>query len=105
MEKKVETKEEKPTVKEKPVEKKVEEKPKQVKVKPKPAPKIEEPVPEKKVEKPIAKEKKVEKDYMRKALNKGCSILQEQNLVGLFKKNREFAEFLTTYLRGEEEFL
>ncbi len=53
----------------------------------------------------LKKEKRVEKDYMRKALNKKCRILQESNLVELFKKNREFAEFLTTYLKGEEEFL
>ena len=42
---------------------------------------------------------------MRKALNKKCRILQESNLIGLFKRNKEFAEFLTIYLKGEEEFL
>ncbi|MDP6670565.1 MAG: CCA tRNA nucleotidyltransferase [archaeon] len=53
----------------------------------------------------LKKEKRVEKDYMRKALNKKCRILQESNLIELFKKNKEFAKFLTSHLKGEEEFL
>ena len=53
----------------------------------------------------LKKEKGKEKEGMRKAINKGSSILQEENLIKLFGKNREFAEFLTHYLKGEEEFL
>ncbi len=53
----------------------------------------------------LKKEKRVEKGELKKAINKGSAILQEKNLVELYKKNKEFAEFLTTYLKGEEEFL
>ena len=53
----------------------------------------------------LKKEKRVEKGELKKALNKKCRILQEDNLVDLYKKNKEFAEFLTTYLKGEEDFL
>jgi tRNA nucleotidyltransferase (CCA-adding enzyme) len=53
----------------------------------------------------LKKEKRVEKTILRKAINKECHILEEKNLIELFKQNKEFAEFLTTYLRGEEEFL
>ena len=53
----------------------------------------------------LRKEKKVEKQLLRKAINKGTAILEEKNLIELYKKNRQFAQFLATYLRGEEEFL
>ncbi len=53
----------------------------------------------------LKKEKRVEKNYLKKAINKGSRVLEEENLVKLFKQNREFAEFFTTYLKGEEEFL
>ena len=53
----------------------------------------------------MKKEKKVEKALLKKAINKNCRILEEENLVGVFKQNKEFAEFLTTHLKGEEEFL
>lgn len=53
----------------------------------------------------LKKEKAVEKTILRKAINKECRILEEKNLIELFKQNKLFAEFLTTYLKGEEEFL
>jgi len=53
----------------------------------------------------LKKEKKVEKRDLRKAINKGSRIMQEKDLIELFKKNKEFASFLSTYLKGEEEFL
>lgn len=53
----------------------------------------------------LRKEKRVEKGYLRKALNKQCRILQEENIVELYKRNKQFSGFLTTYLKGEEEFL
>ncbi len=53
----------------------------------------------------LRKEKGVEKRLLRKAINKLCRVLQEKDLIGLFKQNREFAEFLSGYLRGDEEFL
>ena len=53
----------------------------------------------------LKKAKTKEKQGIRKAINKGSAILQETSLVALFKKNKGFAEFLTIYLKGEEEFL
>lgn len=53
----------------------------------------------------LKKEKRVEKKQLKKAINKGSAILEEENIAELFKKNNEFAEFLTAYLKGEEEFL
>jgi len=53
----------------------------------------------------LRKEKRVEKAGLKKAINKGSKIMQEKDLVEMFKKNKAFAEFLTTYLKGEEEFL
>jgi len=53
----------------------------------------------------LRKERRVEKMVLRKAINKMCRVLREDELIELFKQNREFAVFLTTYLRGEEEFL
>lgn len=53
----------------------------------------------------VKKEKKTEKTILKKALNKGTKIMQEENIVTLYKKNKQFAVFLTSYLKGEEEFL
>ncbi len=53
----------------------------------------------------LRKEKRVEKQLLRKAINKLCRIVQEEKIVQLFKQNKEFASFLTGYLKGEEEFL
>jgi len=53
----------------------------------------------------LKKEKRVEKAELKKAINKGSRILQEENIVKLFRKNKELACFLTGYLKGEEEFL
>tara|TARA_Y100000310_G_C20677597_1_gene813993 strand:+ start:196 stop:1563 length:1368 start_codon:yes stop_codon:yes gene_type:complete len=50
-------------------------------------------------------EKRREKIPMRNALNKCCNTIQEKGIIELFKKNKDFAEFLTIYLKGEEEFL
>jgi len=53
----------------------------------------------------LRKEKKVESEMLRMAMNKGCRIMQEKDLAALFRRNREFAAFFTRYLKGEEEFL
>jgi len=53
----------------------------------------------------LRREKKVEKQVLRRAINKLCRILQEKDLIELFKQNKLFAVFLSNYLRGEEEFL
>ena len=45
-----------------------------------------------------------EKTDIRKALRKKAFILREAQIVSEFKKNREFAEFLSKYLRGKEAF-
>jgi len=53
----------------------------------------------------LKKEKHVEKAPLKRALNKTCRILQEKQIMELYKKNKEFAGFLSGYLKGEEEFL
>ncbi len=53
----------------------------------------------------LKKQKLVEKGELKKALNKSFRILGEENISELFKKNKKFAEFLTTYLKGQEEFI
>ncbi len=52
----------------------------------------------------LKKAKKIEKENIRKALNKRTKILSEADIVKLYRKNKEFGEFLTTYLKGKEEF-
>ena len=52
----------------------------------------------------LKKEKKAEKELMRKAINKGSKVMREQKIIELYKKNKDFARFLTTYLIGKEEF-
>ncbi|MBN2067279.1 MAG: CCA tRNA nucleotidyltransferase [Candidatus Diapherotrites archaeon] len=53
----------------------------------------------------LKKEKRVEKALLKKAINKLCRVIQEKQIIDLYRKNREFAAFLSSYLRGEEEFL
>jgi tRNA nucleotidyltransferase (CCA-adding enzyme) len=53
----------------------------------------------------LKKEKRVEKAELKKAINKGASILQEEGLIRLYKSSKEFARFFTRYLKGGEEFL
>ena len=42
---------------------------------------------------------------LKKAIDKKFKILEEKDMIKLFKKDKEFARFLTTYLEGKEEFL
>ena len=60
---------------------------------------------EKFLEETLRKMKKQEKEGMRKALNKHASIMNEKDIIGLYRKNKEFRQFLTSYLKGKEEFL
>ncbi len=53
----------------------------------------------------LKKLKKEERKGIRKALNKGAKIMNEKELISLYKKNRQFGQFLTEYLKGEEDFL
>lgn len=48
--------------------------------------------------------KKTEKKDMKKALNKKTKILTEKEILQKYKKEPEFREFLSTYLKGKEEF-
>jgi len=50
------------------------------------------------------KVKKETKPPIKKTLSK-ASILDEKELIKFYKQNKEFAEYLTIYLRGKEEFL
>ncbi len=47
---------------------------------------------------------KTEKEPIRKALSR-AKVLDEKQLIKLYKKNKEFACFLTRFLKGREEFL
>ena len=53
----------------------------------------------------LKQEKRREKALMKKALNKRIRIMDEKDLARLFRQNRDFARFLSQYLRGKEEFL
>ncbi|MBN1941505.1 MAG: CCA tRNA nucleotidyltransferase [Candidatus Diapherotrites archaeon] len=46
-----------------------------------------------------------ERENIRNAIQKHSVILHEKNMLKLYKKNREFAEFFTKYLKGKESFL
>ncbi|MEK6941978.1 MAG: hypothetical protein AABW85_03925, partial [archaeon] len=52
----------------------------------------------------IKKLKKTEKAGMKKSLNKKAKILTEKEILGKYKKEPEFREFFSTYLKGKEEF-
>jgi len=48
---------------------------------------------------------KEEQGNMQKAIRQKTVILHESNMLKLYGKNKEFAEFFTCYLRGKESFL
>ncbi len=48
---------------------------------------------------------RTERAGMRKALRQGARIMEEKDIVALYRKNRGFSQFLTGYLKGKEEFL
>ncbi|HLC92225.1 MAG TPA: CCA tRNA nucleotidyltransferase [archaeon] len=52
----------------------------------------------------LKKLKKEEREGIRKAL-KGVKIMREKEIISLYRKNRAFQQFLTGYLKGEEDFL
>ena len=52
----------------------------------------------------IAKGKKVEKKPLKTALRKAV-VLNEKKIIDFYRKNKEFAVFLTKYLKGKEDFL
>ena len=49
--------------------------------------------------------RKEERGGMRTALRKKAAVMGEKEIISLYRKNRGFSQFLTEYLRGEEEFL
>ena len=53
----------------------------------------------------ITKLKKEERAGMRRALRTGAKIMHEKEIISLYKKSKEFSQFLTGYLKGGEEFL
>ncbi|MBI4210493.1 MAG: CCA tRNA nucleotidyltransferase [Candidatus Diapherotrites archaeon] len=53
----------------------------------------------------LKKLKTEEKGGIRKALNKRAKIMHENEIIALYRKNAGFRQFLTGYLKGEEEFL
>ena len=48
--------------------------------------------------------KKSEKSGIKKALNKKARIMENKEVLQKYKKNAEFREFFSTYLKGKEEF-
>lgn len=52
----------------------------------------------------LKKEKRVEREQMKRALNKGAKVLGERGILALYKKNKGFAEYFTEYLKGKEDF-
>ncbi len=52
----------------------------------------------------LKKEKSIEKPPLGKGLSK-AKILENKEIISFCKKNKKFDEFLTTYLKGKEEFL
>ncbi len=53
----------------------------------------------------IKKVKAEAKFPIRKGLNKKCKVIGEKEMLEHYKKNKEFAEFFTEYLKGKEKFL
>jgi tRNA nucleotidyltransferase (CCA-adding enzyme) len=53
----------------------------------------------------LEKFKKEEKEDLRKAITKGTKIMNEKEITKLYTANNEFSKFLTTFLKGKEEFL
>ncbi len=53
----------------------------------------------------LKKLKKEERKGVRKALRRGAKIMGEGEIAKLYRKSRGFSEFLTSYLKGEEDFL
>ncbi len=49
--------------------------------------------------------KKNSKETIKKSLNKKTRILFKQDIISLYKKNKEFQEYFTKFLKGREEFL
>ncbi len=53
----------------------------------------------------LKKLSRIEREGMRKALRQKTRIMEEKDIVGLYRKNMEFQQSLTAYLKGREEFL
>lgn len=52
----------------------------------------------------LKKEKRVEKAQLKRGMNKRCKILDEEKLVGFYRRSAPFREFFSNYLHGREEF-
>ncbi|VVB99434.1 CCA-adding enzyme [uncultured archaeon] len=53
----------------------------------------------------LKKLKTQEREGIAKALRTHTHIMEEKDILALYRKNKEFQQFLTAYLKGEEEFL
>ena len=53
----------------------------------------------------LTKARKSEREGLLKALQKRAKVLTEKDLLTLYRKDKGFAEFLTEFLKGEEDFL
>ncbi len=53
----------------------------------------------------LQKTKESERKGMRQALAKKTRVLDEKAILDWYKKDKDFAEFLTEFLKGEEDFL
>lgn len=56
------------------------------------------------LEQTLKRLKKTEKKDMKKALSKKAKILTEKEILHKYKKEPEFREYFSTYLKGKEEF-
>ncbi len=57
------------------------------------------------LQKTISALKKTEKADIKRALNKKAKILSEKEILSKYKKEKEFQEYFSNYLKGKEEFL
>jgi tRNA nucleotidyltransferase (CCA-adding enzyme) len=53
----------------------------------------------------LKKVKKEAKAGLRASMNKGYKVIGEKEMIELYKKNKDFQQFFTFYLKGKEEFL
>ncbi|MCR4368593.1 MAG: CCA tRNA nucleotidyltransferase [archaeon] len=56
------------------------------------------------IKKMLSQLRKTERAGIRKALNKKSKVLSDPEVIAKYKKEKEFCEWFSTYLRGKEEF-
>ncbi|HIH09320.1 MAG TPA: CCA tRNA nucleotidyltransferase [Candidatus Diapherotrites archaeon] len=49
--------------------------------------------------------KREERGAIRSALRRKAKVISEKEIIALYRKNKDFQQFLTAYLKGKEEFL